>query len=382
MVMANGSMLIVGGQEGSNGPPVPSLEILPKAGGVLELDFLRRTDPFNLYPFLVVLPSGGIFIQYYNEARIMNEATFAVDKVLPNVPASVNNPKGGRTYPYEGTQVLLPQKAPYTDPLEILICGGAIPNPNWGIDNCVSIAPDADNPKWTIERMPSRRVISCMATLPDGTYLILNGAQTGEAGFGLADDPNFNALLYDSSQPKNRRISIMANTTIARMYHSEAVLMDDGRVLVSGSDPQDEPQFPQEYRLEQFLPPYLLSGIAQPTITAPPKDWAYGGTYQVTITSTTNPAANGKFSLLGSESSTHGNSMGARILFPAFTCAGNTCTITAPPNVHICPPGWYRLFYLDGGKTPSFAKWVRIGGDPAGLGNWPNFADFQPLPGV
>jgi hypothetical protein len=38
------------------------------------------------------------------------------------------------------------------------------------------------------------------------------------------------------------------------------------------------------------------------------------------------------------------------------------------------------LFILDG-PTPSSATWVRIGGDPAEVGNWPNFPDFN-VPGV
>jgi hypothetical protein len=38
------------------------------------------------------------------------------------------------------------------------------------------------------------------------------------------------------------------------------------------------------------------------------------------------------------------------------------------------------LFILDG-PTPSNATWVRIGGDPAALGNWPDFPDFF-VPGV
>ena len=65
MVMANGSVLVVGGESGSNGPPVPSLEVLPKpAGGetILTMDWLQRTDPNNLYPFLHMLPSGNIFV--------------------------------------------------------------------------------------------------------------------------------------------------------------------------------------------------------------------------------------------------------------------------------------------------------------------------------
>ncbi|USP76719.1 uncharacterized protein yc1106_03993 [Curvularia clavata] len=378
LVMANGSMLIVGGQDGSNGRPVPNMEILPKAGPVKFAQYLQDTDPFNLYPFLVVLPSGGIFIQYYNEARVLDEVTLDTKKILPKVPAAVTDPTGGRTYPYEGTQVLLPQYYPYTDPLEVLICGGAARNPRVGLDNCASIAPDATNPQWTLERMPSKRVMSCMATLPDGTFLILNGAETGEAGFGLADNPNLNAVLYDSRKPKHRRMSVMANTTIPRLYHSEAVVMDDGRVLVSGSDPEDN-KHPQEHRLEVFLPPYLLSGIAQPTFDLPQNDWIWETDYSFTVTSTPGGAI--KVSLLGAESSTHGSSMGARILFPQVTCSGTSCTVKAPKGPYIAPVGWYRMFVL-AGDTPSHAKWVRIGGDPAGLGNWPNADAFKPLPGL
>jgi hypothetical protein len=360
LVMANGSMLIVGGEDGSNGAPVPNMEILPTVGPVYEAQYLRDTDPNNLYPFLVVLPSGGIFIQYYNEARILNEVSLNTVKILPNVPATVNDASGGRTYPLEGTQVLLPQYYPYDAPLEVLICGGAA------------------RQTWTIERMPSRRVMSCMATLPDGTFLILNGAEIGAAGFHLAESPNLNALLYDSRKPQHQRISIMANTTVARLYHSEAVVMDDGRVLVSGSDPQD-PNFPQEYRYEVFLPPYLLSGAAQPTFSLSQKDWDWEANYAFTLTSSSGGAI--KVSLLGSESSTHGSSMGARILFPQVSCSGNACTVTAPKGPYIAPVGWYRMFVLDG-ATPSHATWVRIGGDPGNLGNWPNAAAFQPLPGV
>lgn len=72
--------------------------------------------------------------------------------------------------------------------------------------------------------------------------------------------------------------------------------------------------------------------------------------------------------------------MGARTIFPAFSCSGTTCTITAPPNAGVSPPGWHMLFVLDG-PTPSHASWVRIGGDPSQLGNWPNIPGFT-LPGV
>jgi hypothetical protein len=225
--------------------------------------------------------------------------------------------------------------------------------------------------------MPSRRVMSCITALPDGTYLILNGAEQGEAGFGLGSDPNQNALLYDPTRPVNSRISIMANTTIARLYHSESMLLPDGRVLVSGSDPEDNVH-PQEYRVEVFLPPYLLSGLPQPTYTVSSTDWTYNQVVAFTVTS--GSTANLRVSLMAAVSSTHGNSLGQRTLFPAWQCAGNTCSFTVPPNNHVAPPGWYQMFILDG-PTPSHNTWVRIGGDPAQLGNWPNFPDFT-LPGI
>jgi hypothetical protein len=69
----------------------------------------------------------------------------------------------------------------------------------------------------------------------------------------------------------------MANSTVAHLYHSEAILLLDGRVMVSGSDPQDGVH-PQEYRVEVFTPPYLLSGSPRPTFSVQNKDWAYGQT--------------------------------------------------------------------------------------------------------
>jgi hypothetical protein len=375
MIMANGSILIIGGEEGSNGAAVPSIEILPYTGSApLYMDWLERTNPNNLYPFTCVLPSGGIFVAYWNEARILNEATFATIKTLPNIPGAVNNPMGGRTYPLEGTAVLLPQYAPYTEPLGVLICGGSTEGVSNALDNCVSIQPDAANPKWTLERMPSRRVISIMAPLPDGTYVIMGGGQHGVAGFGLAQQPNLNALLYDPSKPVHSRITVMANTTVARMYHSEAITLLDGRVLVSGSDPQDGVN-PQEYRVEVFNPPYLTGGSIRPTFVIANKDWSYG--QAVTFTTGAGSLYGGfKVSLLGAVSSTHGNSMGGRTIFPAVTCTGTSCTVTAPPNAHICPPGWYQFFVLDGG-IPAVGVYVRIGGDPAGLGNWPPGPGFS-----
>lgn len=265
-----------------------------------------------------------------------------------------------------------------------------------------------------------------MVALPDGTFLIMNGAMQGMAGFGLANYGNHNALLYDPSQPVNSRITRLANTTIDRLYHNEALLLQDGRVLISGSDPEDNGAHPQEYRVEVFIPPYLMA-LNEPlaiNVSNPinPGVYANGSSPSLTsaalsnatysnTTSASNSTACGqrpafklnnsennlgfgasftitmlcgtasKISLMGDVSTTHGNSMGQRTIFPQWSCSGTQCTITTPPNGHITGgPGWFMLFVLDKNNVPSIAEYVRIGGDPAGLGSWPNFDDFT-LPG-
>ncbi|KAF8621386.1 hypothetical protein AX15_007842 [Amanita polypyramis BW_CC] len=382
-MLSNGTILVIGGERGSNDIPEPTLETLPRPSGgntTVYLDWLQRTDPFNLYPFVMVLPSGGLFVAYYNEARILDQTTFQTIKVLPNIPAAVNNFLGGRTYPLEGSMMPFPQHAPYTDPLRILLCGGSTPGAGIALDNCVSIQPEVNNATWTLERMPSKRVLSCMVNLPDGTFLIMNGAHQGVGGFGLANDPNLNAILYDPSQPVGQRFSILNNTIVARLYHSEATLLPDGRVLVSGSDPQS-PNYPEEFRIEVYVPPYLTQGLRQPEFTLTNGDWAYGGQYTITnVKLYQGTTATMRVTLIAATSSTHGNTMGARTIFPNFSCAGTTCTITAPPNTFVSPPAWHQLFILDG-PTPSHSQWVRIGGDPAQLGLWPNLPGFTP-PGI
>ena len=107
MIMPNGSILVVGGEDGSNGAAVPSIELLPRVGAPVTMDWLQTTDPYNLYPFLAVMPSGGILVAYYNQARILDPVSFNTIKTLPQIPGAVNNAAGGRTYPLVSEAIIL-----------------------------------------------------------------------------------------------------------------------------------------------------------------------------------------------------------------------------------------------------------------------------------
>ena len=130
--------------------------------------------------------------------------------------------------------------------------------------------------------------------------MIMNGAQQGVAGFGLASDPNLNALLYDPTKPVGQRISILGDTIVARLYHSEATLLPDGRVLVSGSDPET-PGYPEEFRIEVYIPPYLNQGFQQPTFTITETDWELGGQYSIQVTLFQGTTGTMRISLIAGE---------------------------------------------------------------------------------
>jgi len=67
-MLANGSIVVIGGEKGANDIDSPNLEILPKPLGgdtVVDLPWLLDATQLNLYPFVTVLPSGNLFIGWY-----------------------------------------------------------------------------------------------------------------------------------------------------------------------------------------------------------------------------------------------------------------------------------------------------------------------------
>ena len=74
-MLPNGTILVIGGETGSNAGPQPNLETLPTpAGGptTVFLDWLNRTDPYNLYPFVIVLPSSHLFVGKFKVLVCLN----------------------------------------------------------------------------------------------------------------------------------------------------------------------------------------------------------------------------------------------------------------------------------------------------------------------
>ena len=69
----------------------------------------------------------------------------------------------------------------------------------------------------------------------------------------------------------------MADMKVDRLYHSNALLLPDGRVMTAGSNPQ---RTINELRIEIFRPPYLFKGD-RPQITRYPENVSYGKTFEL-----------------------------------------------------------------------------------------------------
>ena len=360
-----GNILFVGGQQAPDYHIQylnPTYEFYPNPLNqkfftpvLAQTDQLKKCDwCMSSYPFVFVLPDGYVLMVVNAEVTVFDPINNAVIKSLPNAPIFHQQD------PLTAGYIALPLQASNDYWPEILACGG-------GDLSYDSAAPAGSycsrlnlrnymtaNLQWISESMPNSRVMPDMINLPNGKVLILNGAQKGYAGYPYpvntlnwhATDPNLEAVLYDPSAPFGARFKPYARTTIARMYHSTAILTYEGTVLVGGSstvDPMTESgPYPTEFRAEKVYPSYM-NAPSRPVILSVS---TAGPTYGSTITVTVGQASDAPSFLvyfIHPGMSTHGQMMGSRsILLPAVIQgqAGDvtTLSVTMPPNSNIAPP--------------------------------------------
>jgi hypothetical protein len=203
--------------------------------------------------------------------------------------------------------------------------------------------------------------------LPDRTVLAVGGGVTREASAGRVVDPQggrevFEAEIYD---PSVGTWTDTAPATVARLYHSVALLLPDGRVVSAGGNPDKGVQVPwlppdpfEEMRLELFSPPYLFKKQTRPKITSAPQAINYGTAVSISVAA---QAAVKWLSLIAPGLTTHSFNATQRVVdLPFVPAAASSLTATVPSDRSVAPPGWYMLFATDVDGVPSVAEWVRL----------------------
>ncbi|KAL3634247.1 hypothetical protein CASFOL_021301 [Castilleja foliolosa] len=379
-VLPDGRQIIIGGRRQFN------YEFYPKASSSnvsYNLPFLVQTnDPKienNLYPFVFLNRDGNLFIFANNRAIMFDYVNGSVVKSYPVIP-------GGdpRNYPSTGSAVLLPLSSNIG--AEVLVCGGAPKgafvsaksgNFTRALDTCGRIRIDDPNPQWVMETMPSARVMGDMVLLPNGNVLIINGAGSGVAGWEYGRDPVMSPIIYRPKNSIGSRFEVQTSSSVPRMYHSTAILLRDGRVLVAGSNPHVNYNFtgvlyPTDLSLEAFSPSYLESNFTnlRPRIVSPVSHSRIGYRQQVSIRFTIQSgrvnASTIVVTMVAPSFTTHSFSMNQRLLIlrggnVTATIGNNTYQIRVetPGSGNLAPPGYYLLFVVHQ-DVPSEGIWVLI----------------------
>jgi len=337
-----------------------------------------------------------------------------VETALPDMPDQIV-----RVYPASGATAMLPL-TPYNgyNPT-VLFCGGqsgaSMSGDDYGdygyphvdtwtkaaSNGCHRITPeptDGSAPTYVQDdNLPVGRSMGQFVALPDGTLLLLNGAQYGTAGYAtrtlntlqppygmsLATGPVLQPVIYNPSAPAGSRWSSagLSSSNIPRMYHSTALLLPDGSVMIAGSNPNPDVNtattYPTTYTAEYLYPPYMGAKV-RPAPQNIPTTLSYGGkAFDITIppssyTGNANDAAgNTTIWLIRQGFTTHAMNMGQRSmqLNNTYTVQSDGTIIVhtaqPPPNPNLFQPGPGFLFVTIGG-VPSNGSFVTVGSGQIG----------------
>ena len=201
--------------------------------------------------------------------------------------------------------------------------------------------------------MANSRAYHNLTLLPDGSVLATGGARHTNTF-----DESQAVLAAELWSPATETWTTLGAMTTPRLYHSTALLLPDGRVLVAGGGRfgNSTGDLADDCSADLYSPPYLFKG-PRPAITAAPTLIAYGSTFPVT---TPNASGIMSVSLIALGSVTHHFNQTQRFVNLPFQQIGGGLSVQAPTNANEAPPGHYMLFILDANGVPSIAPIVQL----------------------
>lgn len=391
VTLADGRIIIFGGTTRNldfdrlGGDNNPTYEYYPSKGGEWPrtLEILNWAYPHVLYPISFLMPSGKVILFVSNKTIALDPETEAVTFPVPDMPAMNHRPW---IYPHTPCSVLLPMTIANNYTATLRVCGGTDLNQN-ASPMCWQVSPDATNPQWEqIDDMPVPRVMPNNVLLPDGTILYINGAKWGKAGgeagnTQFARDPAREVHIYNPTAPAGQRWSNVASMQNYRLYHSSALLLETGHVIVMGSEMDNlDDYWPESSRrqdcypaanqsctspfntnIERFAPPYLYKAqrLGRLEIVQTVDRLTYGSTFTIQIKGRIESVKS--ISFIRYATSTHSTDTDQRFVELNIIYTGDDFVIVeAPANGNLAPPGNWMLFLLDFNNVPSVAKTINL----------------------
>jgi hypothetical protein len=294
------------------------------------------------YPFSYLLPNGNVFtigpsedVSY--ELNVANETWTAT---------------GGASGITNGSSVMY-------RPGKILYSGGApsVTTTTDSTDSTSTIDLTEAAPKWRqLAPMHNNRVYHTLTMLADGTVLAVGGEATSDQ-----EVVTTGVLPTEIWNPATETWSTAAPIAAARNYHSTAMLMPDGRVLVAGGGHPNGLSDPGEFSAQYYSPPYLFDG-PRPTISSAPAASTYNT--QITV-STPNAESIGAVNLVSLGADTHQGDMAQHFVPLSFTAGSGSLAVQTPASSALAPYGNYMLFIVNKKGVPSISTPLNLSATPS-----------------
>jgi hypothetical protein len=355
-----------------------------------------------LYPRLHQLSNGDIFrsgmtddgcVTYHQDGPNAGPGTWSARDTTSSATVVIRGATVPVTTRNYGASLVFPNiDGRHTD--AVMTLGGEEPDPGAGpldptavphasAEICKPTAtaagpfdPPAGQPQgydWTsLPAMNHARVNPNAVILPDASILVLGG---GDMYIVTQGSKLLNPVKW-AERFKGGAWQQLVESTSFRSYHSTALLLPDGRVLLAGGDDRS-------WDYEIYEPPYLTTGLPRPSfVTNPETSLTYNTAYTLQF-SIAAGATVSKVVLMRPGSTTHHSDFDQRYVeLPVTVITGvpptegrfvQLTTPIGPPtppdpmnprpaNARFAAPGWWMMFLVSDNGVPSEAKWVRFNG--------------------
>ena len=326
--LTNGEIYIQGGNGGGDRPEVRDLNGNFRLLSGVDTSSLAATFPRNF-----LAPDGRVF-GYDTNGKMYYVNTAGTGQIT--MTGQFNSSYAGWT-----------SSAAMYRPGKILQMGG---NSNG------SVVIDITGPQPVVtpvnQLMSSKRQWVSATVLADGRVV----ATGGSGQDNTLTDVNTSAEIWN---PATGTWTVGPSGSRARMYHSGALLLPSGAVLITGGG---APGPLQNLHSEIYYPSYLYSGpgvfAARPTLNPAlsPDSLEIGVDFTVGV----GAADIRRLTFVKTGSVTHSVNMDQRFIELPFTSSSGTLFVQMTDKVTEMPPGYYLMFAFNQAGVPSQAKIVRV----------------------
>jgi hypothetical protein len=208
--------------------------------------------------------------------------------------------------------------------------------------------------------------------LADGSVLVVGGEYFSTSPDTNFHTPNWECEIYHDD-PLSPYWSWADSIGAPRRYHSETILLPDGRIVALGDEAEAPPQTgtDQSGSYEIFYPPCLFETSStwakRPLIAGDVTAVTYGLPFLVPVDheDTGKDASDiADVVIMMPGTSTHSTNMTQRrVRLASVVHDDSTLVVAGPLNGRWAPPGRYMLILVDSAGVPSVADFVTVGAD-------------------